>query len=120
MHTMRRIAALTAAVGFVSLMLSSGIYLAALCDQGTHSCLAAAVGLSDVSLVPPSPTFTTNASTPVHIPESPSLLLLGLSALQQMGIYALLFGVMALIVLESFELHYLRMIQQRLGLRMRA
>lgn len=96
----------------LGLLTSSTFYAASLCQGGSEQCLAAAVGLTEVGLLGPAD-FATNQSTVVSQPDQPNTAAQLLGAVQLASTYLLVLGVAVLIILELFELRYLRALQSR-------
>jgi hypothetical protein len=110
--SLRRIATTLTLCGMLGLLVSSAVFTATLCSQGTANCLAAAVGLSDVGMMDVAD-FAVSQSTTASVPAQSSTLTLLLQIVQQSALYILIFGVAVIIVLELFELKYLRALQSR-------
>lgn len=120
MHTIRKIAALLAVCGMVGVASSTLLGLALYCGTGTQSCMTAAVTFSVVDTplgdIATDQSFSAPLSSDTMSTRETPLAFFG-QALQLTSVYAIMIGVVLLLVLEFRELHYLRILTQtrRLG-----
>lgn len=114
MRSLRRVSNSLLAFGIAALAAGTLYGITQFCADGNTTCLLASVGFSEPQFTVELPsTYASGSSMPV-LPEAPSFWFTFFSFLQLTGVYVLLAGLIGLLVLEFFELHYIRQVRNLL------
>lgn len=109
-ESVRRIASALVGVALLAFSIVTTYQLASLCAAGQPSCLVAAVSFSVTQdgAVPAQLSGAQSETTPSTAIDAPSMVGFLMEFVQITSLYLMLIGVFIIIVLEFFELRYLR------------
>jgi|SRR6056297_184222 len=115
LQSVRRIANLLLFFGITALAAGTLYGIAQFCGEGSNNCLLASVGFAEDPQLPLGlPLTEASGSSPAIMAEATPWWLTFFSVVQLTGVYVLLVGLFGLLVLECFELHYIRQVRRLL------
>ena len=107
--SLRRITSALLGVAVLALTIATAYQVATLCSLGQPSCLVAAVTFGVVdSPLPTDVSFDSPESSPAVAMDEPSVPGILFDVVQVLSIYLILVSVLVIVVLEFFELRYLK------------
>jgi hypothetical protein len=111
-ESIRRVFSATGIIGLLVFSIITLQQLSVVCESGQLNCMTAAVtfGVLSESTQPSIPLELNHAAptTIINLADTPSMAAFILTLIQVTSVYLILLSVVALVVLELFELRYLR------------
>lgn len=115
MQSIRRISNLLLFCGICALAAGTLYGIAQFCGESNNGCLLASVGFAETpQLAITLPATEASGSSPAILEPATPFWFAFFSVVQLTGVYVLLLGLVGLLVLECFELHYIRQVRQLL------